>query len=58
LEAGSRTDGLGLETLRALRLGDIDFLMAVCLSLGLLTGMAQVLADIFLGNIRTRLGER
>lgn len=58
LEAGSRSEGLGLETLRALRLGDIDFLMAICLGLGLLTGTAQVLADMFLGNVRSRLGER
>lgn len=58
LEASSETQGLGREMLRALLSGDLDFLMAICLGLGLATGLAQVAADVFLGNVRTRLGER
>ncbi|GEM_PF-1280935 len=56
LESGSGFAGIGSETLVALRTGDLDFLMLVCLGLGLVTGGAQVGADILLGSTQSRRG--
>jgi len=57
LEASTNTNGLGMQSLSALRGGDLYFLMAICLALGLTTGVAQVLADLLLGSSRLKRGE-
>lgn len=57
LEASSGTAGLGQGALAAYAEGDLDFLVAFCLSLGLVTGVAQILADMLLGSDRNPQGE-
>lgn len=57
LEVSAQSRGLGMESLLAVRTGDLDYLMGVCLGLGLATGMAQVLADLVLGQAQLRRGE-
>ncbi len=50
IEMSTNSRGLGFETLQALRGGDLYWLMAICLALGMTTGVAQVIADLFLGD--------
>lgn len=57
LEATSGVDGLGAGALRAYAEGDLDFLIMLCLCLGLATGLAQILADLLLGSDRKVHGE-
>lgn len=57
LEASSGTEGLGTGALTAYGEGDLDFLVALCLCLGLTTGLAQILADLLLGAGRNPQGE-
>lgn len=57
LEASSGTDGLGAGALRAYIEGDLDFLVTLCLGLGLATGIAQILADLLLRVERSPQGE-
>jgi hypothetical protein len=57
LETRSKVDGLGAFALRAYAEGDLDFLVALCLGLGLATGVAQILADLLLGADRNPQGE-
>jgi hypothetical protein len=52
IEASSGALGLGTRTLRAFAEGDLPWLMAVCLSVGLLAGLVQVLADLATGSPR------
>lgn len=57
LEVGAKSPGLGLETILAIQNGNLDFLMSVCLGLGLITGTSQVLADLVLVGPGWRQGE-
>lgn len=57
LEASSGAEGLGAGALRAYAEGDLDFLVTLCLGLGLATGTAQILADLFLRVARNPQGE-
>lgn len=57
LETSAGVDGLGAGALRAYAEGDLDFLIALCLALGLTTGLAQILADLLLGSDRNVHGE-
>jgi hypothetical protein len=57
LEWSWHLPGLGPKTIEAVRTADAAWLMAVCLSLGVLTALAQVVADALLGTGRPRGGE-
>lgn len=57
VETARSETGLGSELIAALRRGDLDLLMAVCLALAVATGAAQIIGDLFLGIARTRQGE-
>jgi hypothetical protein len=57
IELSSSLEGWGKTTALAYQRGDIEFLMAVCLSLGLLTAALQLVADASLGNARFQRGE-
>lgn len=57
LEMSTGLHGLGWETLKALREGDLYWLMAICLTLGMTTGIAQAVADLFLGDGTVRRKE-
>ncbi len=57
IEWSWRLPGLGPKTVEALRAGDTAWLMAVCLSLGLLTALTQIVADGLLGARRLRGSE-
>ncbi len=57
LEMATATQGLGYFSIQAMRDGDLYFLMLVCLGLGALTGVSQMLADFVLGTARTQRGE-
>lgn len=47
--------GLGPRTVAALRVGDVSWLMAICLGLGASTALVQITADAaFIGNLRER----
>ncbi len=57
LEWSWHLPGLGPKTVEAVRGGDAAWLMAVCLSLGLLTALTQIVANSLLGTGRPRGGE-
>jgi ABC-type dipeptide/oligopeptide/nickel transport system permease component len=57
LEWSWHLPGLGPKTVEAVRAGDAAWLMAVCLSLGLLTALTQIVANSLLGTGRPRGGE-
>lgn len=57
LEVSSQADGLFSFALISIREGDLDYLVTLCLALGLLTGIAQALADLALGSARSTGGE-
>lgn len=50
LETTTGRPGLGKQTLLALANGDVSFLMAICLTLGVLTMSLQLAADLILGD--------
>ncbi len=56
LEWSLRLPGAGPRTIKALASGDIHWLMAVCLTLGVVTALTQIAADGLIGTARTRRG--
>lgn len=58
IEVAGSQDGLGRTTLTALRTGDLYWLMTICLALGVATALAQVFADLFLGDGELKRQER
>ena len=56
LEWSFRLPGMGPRTLEALRGTDLNWLMAACLSLGVVTALTHIVADGVLGSPRTRRG--
>lgn len=58
IEMATEQAGLGRTTLDALRSGDLYWLMNVCLALGVSTALAQVIADLFLGDGELKRQER
>ncbi len=56
-EVAAHLHGIGPQTLEAIRSGDIDFLMYVCLGLFMLTAAAQILADALLETRNLTRGE-
>jgi hypothetical protein len=57
LEVSAQADGLFGYALSSIREGDLDYLVTLCLGLGLITGTAQALADLVLGTARSTRGE-
>lgn len=56
LEWSFQLPGMGPRTVEALHGADLDWLMAACLSLGVVTALTQIVADGVLGSPRTRRG--
>jgi ABC-type dipeptide/oligopeptide/nickel transport system permease component len=56
LEWSFRLPGVGPRTVQALRVGDLYWLMAVCLSLGVTAALTQIIADGVIGSPRGRRG--